>query len=151
MYKHKYLVLHCCFSYHALLELHNTDKWNKLAAAKKQAEAEGISVWEVKQCLDADLLLDEYSQCKAGGFNALSSYKGCLHMLKWQGRRSSNGLFAMATSNLTLGWTLRWRSQPFSWWGLKPPGMRFRNSTMMFTNWEGHQALHHMVQNVLKC
>ena len=65
MYKNKYLVLHCCFSYHALLELHYTDKWNKSAAAKKQAQAEGISVWEVEQHLDVDLFLDEYPWLKA--------------------------------------------------------------------------------------
>ena len=67
MYKHKYLVLYCCFSYHALLNLHYTEKWNKSAAAKKQAEAEGISVQEVEQCLDADFFLDEYPWWKACG------------------------------------------------------------------------------------
>ena len=67
MYKHKYLVLHCCFSYHALLELHYTDKWNKLVAAKKWAQAEGISVWQTVQCLDGVLFLDEYPQWKASG------------------------------------------------------------------------------------
>ena len=60
MYKHKYLVLHCCFSYHALLELQYIDKWNKSVAAKKWAQAEGISVREVEQHLDADLFLDKY-------------------------------------------------------------------------------------------
>ena len=40
-------IFHCCFSYHVLLELHYSNKWNKSAAAKKQAQAEGISVWVV--------------------------------------------------------------------------------------------------------
>ena len=58
-------VFHCCFSYHALLELHYSDKWNKSAAAKKWAQAEGIPVWEAEQCLVADLFLDEYPQWEA--------------------------------------------------------------------------------------
>ena len=55
----------CCFSYHALLELCYSGKWNKSAAAKKWTQAEGISVWEVEQCLDADAFLDEYPRWKA--------------------------------------------------------------------------------------
>ena len=60
--------------------------------------------------------------------NALSSYKGCLHMPRQQGRRKSNGLFTMATGNQTLGWMLRWRSLPFSWLGLKPLETKSGNS-----------------------
>ena len=48
-----------------LLELHYSHKWNKSAAAKKRAQAEGISVWEVEQCLDTDLFLDENLQWEA--------------------------------------------------------------------------------------
>ena len=102
-------VCHCCFQdqVHALLELHYSDKWNKLAAAKKLAQAEGISVWEAEWCLNADLFLDEYPQWEASGPKTLSSYKGCLYMLRWQGGGKSNGLFTVATGNLTLGWMLR--------------------------------------------
>ena len=50
-----------------MLELHYTDKWNKSAAAIRQAQAEGISVWEAEQCLDADLFLDMYPWWKASG------------------------------------------------------------------------------------
>ena len=38
----------CYFGYHALLELHYTDKWHKLVAAKKWAQEEGVSVKEVE-------------------------------------------------------------------------------------------------------
>ena len=38
----------CCFTYHALLELHYSDKWDKSAGAKKQAQAEGISMWKAE-------------------------------------------------------------------------------------------------------
>ena len=46
--------------YHTLLELHYEDKWHKSIGAKKQAQDEGILVWEVEHHLDADLFLDEY-------------------------------------------------------------------------------------------
>ena len=58
----------CCYSsYHALLELHHANKWNKNAAAKRQAQREGISVWEAEWYLDADLFLDEYPRWEASG------------------------------------------------------------------------------------
>ena len=38
------------------MELHYSDKWNKSAAAKRQAHAEGIPVWEMEQCLDVGCL-----------------------------------------------------------------------------------------------
>ena len=47
------------------MELHYTGKWNKLAAAQKQAQAEGISVQEAEQHLDIDLFLDECPHQKA--------------------------------------------------------------------------------------
>ena len=46
----------CCFSYHALLELHYADKWHKMAATKKQAQEEGIPVWEAEHHLDSQAL-----------------------------------------------------------------------------------------------
>ena len=60
-------VFHCCFSYHALLELHYTDKWHKMVTVKKWAQEEGISLWEAECCLDSDLFLDEYPQWRADG------------------------------------------------------------------------------------
>ena len=56
----------CCYSsYHALLELHHTNKLNKNAAAKRQVQREGISVWEAEWCLDVDLFLEEYPRWEA--------------------------------------------------------------------------------------
>ena len=57
----------CCYSsYHTLLELHPTNKWNKTAAAKRQVQREGISVRVAEWHLDADLFLDEYPRWEAG-------------------------------------------------------------------------------------
>ena len=84
---HKYLVLHCCFSYHSLLELHYTDKWNKLAAAKKWAQAEGISEWEVEQCLDMDLFLDKYPRWKADGLQCPVILQGMFSHAEMAGQK----------------------------------------------------------------
>ena len=53
--------------FHALLEVHYEDKWHKLIVAKKQAQDEGISVWDVECHLDADLFLDKYPWWEVSG------------------------------------------------------------------------------------
>ena len=49
------------------MELHYEDKLHKLIVSKKQAQDEGIAVWEVEDCLDTDLFLDEYPWWEDGG------------------------------------------------------------------------------------
>ena len=38
-----------------------------MAATKRQAQEEGISVWEVDHSLDSELFLDEYPRWRADG------------------------------------------------------------------------------------
>ena len=50
-----------------MLDLHYIDKWNKTAAAKKQAQEEGIPVQKEECHLDSKLCLDEYPRWRADG------------------------------------------------------------------------------------
>ena len=52
---------------HALLELNHVNKWHRMAATKKWAQEEGISMWEAGQCLDSELFLNEYPRWRADG------------------------------------------------------------------------------------
>ena len=52
-----------------LLELQYGDKWHKSVAAKEQAKEGGLSLWEAKCYLDAELFLDEYPQWEVGGLH----------------------------------------------------------------------------------
>ena len=57
---------YCCFNYHALPELNYVKKWHKSLATKEWARKEGLSIWEAKCCLDAELFLDKYPQWEIG-------------------------------------------------------------------------------------
>ena len=70
-----------------MLELHYLDKWNKSAAAKRWAQAEGISVQEVEGCPDADLFLDEYPWWEASGPQCPIILQGMLVHAKTTGQK----------------------------------------------------------------
>ena len=127
-------VFHCCFSYHALLELHYTDKWNKLAAAKKWTQAEGISVWEVEQCLDVDLFLNEYPQWKAGGPQCPVILQGMFAHPKMAGQKEFEWAICHGCQQSYPGVDAKAEVPTIQLVGLKTLEMISWNSIMMFTN-----------------
>ena len=110
----------CCFSYHALLEMHYINKWHKMAATKKWAQEEAISVQEAECLLDSKLFLDEYPRWKADGPPmSLHPCRGCSYMLKWGNGKNANDPFVRAIRCQSLGQMLRWKFLPFQMVGFR--------------------------------
>ena len=76
--------------------------------------------------------------------NVLVSCRGCLHMLKRQGKKNKNESPIKAISIQTLGQMLRQKHQLSKWWGSGPQERRSRGYTMRCINKRGYWAPHNM-------
>ena len=63
------MMFYCFFTYHSLLEWHYGDKRGKTLTSKEQANTEGLSIWEMENCVDIDMFLDEYPCWEAEGLH----------------------------------------------------------------------------------
>ena len=113
-----------------------------MAATKKQAQEEGIPVWEAECHLDSELFLNEYSRWRADVPQCPCILQRMFAYAEEAGCKECKQTIYQGCQQLTLGRKLRQKLQPSRWWDSGPPRGRSEGSIMRCTKKRDYQAPH---------